>query len=357
MNFSLSLLLKKSINLQQPFLVCHLRFSSNSQIIRPFIKCNAEVPNSKISVIGLGNVGCALVATLLFMKLTNEIGFVDINAERLKANLLGFKYMSMHLNYAKIEGSTTYDAIAGSKICIFSAGVRPNPGESRLTILEKNVVVMKDVVPKVVRYAPDSILILVLNPVDIMTYITTCISGFPPERVLGSGTNLDTARLRFKMSEKYNVATDACEGWVLGEHGLSSMIAWSTCKVGGVFITDLNPKMGLDDDKEKWAEVHQYVTQQGPGINKLKGYTNWGIALSVCDICNAILNNTKSVRAVTVPAKGFHGIEDNVYLSLPAVIGQNGIIDIVELPLTERECQNLHKSGKFLFEYQQKLKI
>ncbi|KHJ39986.1 lactate/malate dehydrogenase, alpha/beta protein [Trichuris suis] len=242
-------------------------------------------------------------------------------------------------------------------------------------------------VPKLVKYSPNAILLVISNPVDILTYVTWKLSGLPRERVIGSGTNLDSARLRFLMSQRFNISASSCHGWIIGEHGDSSetgnnsalhiVAVWSGMNIAGVTLKNLNPKIGENDDPEKWKELHRKVIDRLGGsalmpiqlsmkwrssysayeIIKLKGFTSWAIGLSVANICNSIMRNLRQVFALSVNVKGMHGIDFETYLSLPCILGEGGITHIVHQQLSASERNQLQKSAKTLFDIQKELHI
>lgn len=155
-----------------------------------------------------------------------------------------------------------YALSAGSKLCIITAGARQREGESRLNLVQRNTDILKGMIPKLVQHSPDTTLLIVSNPVDLLTYVAWKISGLPKERVIGSGTNLDSSRFRFLLSERFNVAPSSTHGWIIGEHGDSSVPVWSGVNVAGVRLRDLNPDAGTAADKENWSEIHTQVVQR-----------------------------------------------------------------------------------------------
>ncbi|RZC34847.1 Ldh 1 N domain containing protein, partial [Asbolus verrucosus] len=193
-----------------------------------------------------------------------------------------------------------YAATAGSRLCIVTAGVRQREGESRLDLVQRNTDVLKHIIPPLVKHSPNTILLIVSNPVDILTYVAWKLSGLPKHRVIGSGTNLDTSRFRFLMSQRLGVAPSSCHGWIIGEHGDSSVAVWSGVNVAGVRLRTLNSVMGTEDDPEKWGDVHAHVVESAYEVIKLKGYTNWAVGLSVANLAQSILRNTNNVHAVSV---------------------------------------------------------
>ncbi|VDO95148.1 unnamed protein product [Heligmosomoides polygyrus] len=192
--------------------------------------------------------------------------------------------------------------------------------------------------------------------VDVLTYVTWKLSGLPRERVFGSGTNLDSARFRFLLSEKLKIAPSSCHGWIIGEHGDSSVAVWSGVNVAGVTLSNVKPDIGRKTDDEHWEqEIHKKVVESAYEIIKLKGYTSWAIGLSVAKIVQAIMHNSRNVFALSTNVKGFHGIDEDVYLSLPVVVGSTGITHVVKQNLNEIEVNQLHKSSQALLDVQKSL--
>ncbi|KAF5275837.1 hypothetical protein FQR65_LT04075 [Abscondita terminalis] len=334
----------------------HSSWDSKEKIFCPFAEHTRRRPN-KISIIGIGNVGQAILAGLLFQKVTDNIAFHDLNEQKVKGELLDFQYSGLYSTNVEIQGSTDLDVITDSRIVVITASARRQENDTKVQLVKKNVEVFQKLIPQIVKRAPNAVLLLVTNPVEIMTYVTVKLSGLPPGQVLGSGTNLTTSRLLFYVSQKYNVAADSCQGWVIGEHGESAVTAFSTITVGGCFIKDINKNIGKEDDDENWSEFHRLVLEIPAKVISMKGYTNWAIGFSVANIAYTIITNNKTIHPVTVLAKGFCGIKKDVYLSLPAVLGENGVVEIVRLVLTKEEGNLLIKSEKSLHAIQRKIKL
>ncbi|KAJ0183673.1 hypothetical protein K1T71_000096 [Dendrolimus kikuchii] len=258
---------------------------------------------NKVTVVGVGQVGMAAVFSMLTQHVTNNIAMVDVMADKLKGEMMDLQHGSAFMRNAKINASTDYSITAGSKICVVTAGVRQREGESRLDLVQRNTDVLKIIIPQLVKYSPDAILIIASNPVDILTYVTWKISGLPKHRVIGSGTNLDSARFRYLLSEKLGIATTSCHGYIIGEHGDSSVPVWSGVNIAGVRLSDLNPKIGTEMDPENWKQTHEMVVKSAYEVIKLKGYTSWAIGLSLAQLVRAILSNANSVHAVSTYLK------------------------------------------------------
>ncbi|XP_050683876.1 L-lactate dehydrogenase isoform X1 [Leptidea sinapis] len=326
------------------------------QLFQP-VQPKIEDTGNKITVVGAGQVGMAAVFSLLTQGVSNNIAIVDVMEDKLRGEMMDLQHGSAFLRNAKIQASTDYSISAGSKICIVTAGVRQREGESRLNLVQRNTDVLKIIIPQLLKYSPDSILMIASNPVDILTYVSWKISGLPKHRIIGSGTNLDSARFKYLLSEKLSVATSSCHGYIIGEHGDSSVPVWSGVNVAGVRLSDLNPKIGTDSDPENWKELHEMVVKSAYEVIRLKGYTSWAIGLSLSQLSRAILTNANTVHAVSTCLKGEHGIEDDVFLSLPCVLGSKGVSDVIRLQLTENEVGQLRESAKLMASVQAGIKM
>uniref|UniRef100_A0A8D2FP86 L-lactate dehydrogenase n=1 Tax=Theropithecus gelada TaxID=9565 RepID=A0A8D2FP86_THEGE len=218
------------------------------KLIAPVAEEEATVPNNKITVVGVGQVGMVCAISILGKSLADELALVDVLEDKLKGEMMDLQHGSLFLQTPKIVVDKDYSVIANSKIVVVTAEVRQQEGESRLNLVQRNVNVFKFIIPQIVKYSPDCIIIVVSNPVDILTYVTWKLSGLPKYRVIGSGCNLDSARFRYLMAEKLGIHPSSCHGWILGEHGDSSVAVWSGVNVAGVSLQELNPEMGTDND-------------------------------------------------------------------------------------------------------------
>ncbi|XP_037977546.2 L-lactate dehydrogenase isoform X1 [Plutella xylostella] len=307
---------------------------------------------NKVTVVGCGQVGMAAVFSMLTQNVTNDVALVDMMGDKLKGEMMDLQHGSAFMRNAKVNASQDYSITAGSKICIVTAGVRQREGESRLDLVQRNTDVLKCIIPQLVKYSPDAIFLIASNPVDILTYVTWKLSGLPRHRVIGSGTNLDSARFRYLLSEKLGIAATSCHGYIIGEHGDSSVPVWSGVNIAGVRLSDLNPKIGTEEDPEDWQQIHQSVVKSAYEVIKLKGYTSWAIGLSLSQLARTILTNANSVHAVSTYMKGEHGVEEEVFLSLPAVLGHNGVVDVIRQPLTDKEAEQLRQSAALMAQVQ-----
>lgn len=311
-----------------------------------------ESAGSKITIVGVGQVGMACAFSILTQNVSSHVCLIDCVEDKLKGEMMDLQHGSVFMKNAKIEASTDYAISAGSKICIVTAGARQREGESRLDLVQRNTDIMKFIIPQLVKHSPDTMLLIVSNPVDILTYVAWKLSGLPKNRVFGSGTNLDSSRFRFLISQKLGIAPSCVHGFVIGEHGDSSVPVWSEVNVSGIRLCELNPNLAGCSDPENWAKIHQDVVESAYEVIKLKGYTSWAIGLSVSNICNAIFRNTQSIKVVSTHVQGIHGITEDVFLSLPAVLAGNGVSQVVLQDLTDVEKGKLKKSAELIQEVQ-----
>ena len=305
----------------------------------------------KVTVIGAGQVGIACVQTILSQKLCSEIALVDVVADKIKGEALDFLHASAFLPRVAITASTDYAITEHSDVVVITAGVRQKPGETRISLLQRNVDIFKTMIPQIVKYSPDAILIVVSNPCDVLTYVAWKLSGFPKSRVLGSGTNLDTSRFRYVIGDIVHVNAMSVHGWILGEHGDASVPIWSTVAIAGAKVTDYVKDVHVLD------AIHKQVVHAAYEIINLKGYTNWAIGFSVASLVEKILGDQYRIAPVTTCVKGTLGIETETFFSLPVVLCRRGIVDIVNLSLNETETAQLRDCAAKLQALQDELKF
>ncbi|XP_039286842.1 L-lactate dehydrogenase-like isoform X2 [Nilaparvata lugens] len=301
---------------------------------------------TKISVIGAGQVGMACAFSILTQNVSSDLALVDYVEDKLLGELLDLQHGAFFMNSPKISASSTYEVTANSRICIITAGARQREGESRLALVQRNVEIMKAIVPQLMKYSPNTTLLVVSNPVDILTWVVWKLSGLPRHKVLGSGTNLDSSRFRFLLSQSMKVSVKNVHAFIVGEHGDSSVPVWSGVNVAGVKLRDLDPNFATKKDEQRYDEIHRKVVESAYEIIRLKGYTSWAIGLSVSQICDALLKNQHSIHCVSLPVKNCYGIDEDVFLSLPAVLGEAGVSHIVKIHLNEEEEIKLRDSAK-----------
>ncbi|OIS97396.1 PREDICTED: L-lactate dehydrogenase B-like [Nicotiana attenuata] len=314
--------------------------------------------HTKISVIGVGNVGMAIAQTILTQDLVDELALVDAKPDKLRGEMLDLQHAAAFLPRTKIVASVDYSVTSGSDLCIVTAGARQNPGESRLNLLQRNLAMYKGIVPELVKYSPESILLIVSNPVDILTYVAWKLSGFPANRVIGSGTNLDSSRFRFLIADHLDVNAQDVQAYIVGEHGDSSVALWSSISVGGVPVLSFLERQQIAFEKETLEKIHKQVVESAYEVISLKGYTSWAIGYSVANLARSIIRDQRRIHPVSVLAKGFYGIDGgDVFLSLPAQLGRSGVLGVTNVHLTDEEIQQLRNSAKTILDVQNQLGI
>jgi len=308
----------------------------------------------KITVVGVGQVGMAAAISILHKGIVRELALVDVLKDKLEGEMMDLQHGASLIHPITVKASTDYAITADSDICVISAGVRQKEGETRLALVERNVEVFKQIVPPLVKYSPNAILIVVSNPVDILTWVVWKLSGFPVHRVLGSGTCLDSSRFRFLLAEHLKVSPKSVHGYFIGEHGDSSVPLWSGVSIGGVSLRSIVPDVGKGDD---WSKIAQEVKDSAYKIIHLKGYTSWSIGMCVSVLCAAILQDTNEIFPVSTSIKGLHGVKEELFISLPAVLTSSGVRDVVSLHLDPDEAAKLQESVSALLKIQHDCKL
>ncbi|KAH1075032.1 hypothetical protein J1N35_027360 [Gossypium stocksii] len=314
--------------------------------------------HTKVSVIGVGNVGMAIAQTILTQDLADELALIDAKADKLRGEMLDLQHAAAFLPRTKIVASVDYAVTVGSDLCIVTAGARQNPGESRLNLLQRNVALFSHIIPPLAKYSPDSILLIVSNPVDVLTYVSWKMSGFPSNRVIGSGTNLDSSRFRFLIADHLDVNAQDVQAYIVGEHGDSSVALWSSISIGGVPVLSFLEKQQIAYEKETLENIHKAVVESAYEVISLKGYTSWAIGYSVANLARSLLRDQRKIHPVSVLAKGFYGIDGgDVFLSLPTQLGRGGVLGVTNIHLTDEEMKRLRESAKTILEVQSQLGI
>ncbi len=306
---------------------------------------------NKITVIGSGNVGATIAYTFTVAGLCSEIVLIDINKEKAVGEALDIRQGTPFCHSCSVYAGDFQDA-AGSDIVVLTSGVGRAPGQSRLDLAQTNIEITKSIIPQITRYAPDAIYVIVSNPVDVLTYAFCKVSGLPQERVIGSGTILDTSRLRARLSEYYFLNQRNVHAYVLGEHGNSSFVPWSLCNISNVPIEEYRKSVQRTDviyPELNYDEVEEYVKKSGAEVISRKGATFYAVSVSVAHLCKCILSGVDTTLTVSTMLNGEYGIND-VCLSLLNVVGNNGAHSKVLLPLTDEEIVKLRASADTLKE-------
>lgn len=325
---------------------------SMTKMLMEEIQPPLKTSGGKVTVVGVGQVGMACAFSLLTQHICSELALVDVVADKLRGEMMDLQHGLTFLRNVKIDASTDYSVSAGSRVVIVTAGARQREGESRLSLVQRNVDIFKGIIPNIVKHSPNCILLIVSNPVDILTYVAWKISGLPKHRVIGSGTNLDSSRFRFHLSQKLQVAPSSTHGWIIGEHGDSSVPVWSGVNVAGVRLRDINPLVGTPEDPDKYNEMHKEVVNSAYEVIKLKGYTSWAIGTSCAVLTRSMLMNERAVYAMSTSVQNYHGIDKDVFLSLPVVLGENGVTHVIKQTLTQPEIAQLQSSANALWDVQ-----
>ena len=304
---------------------------------------------NKITIIGAGKVGSTIAYTLSVMNLAKDIVMIDINHELALGEALDIRQGTPFSSNCSVYAGDYPDA-ANSNIVVITSGVARKPGQSRLELAQTNVNIMKSIMPQITKYASDAMYIIVSNPVDVLTYQWCKRSGLPENHIIGSGTILDTARLKARLSEYYNISQSNVHAYVFGEHGDSSFVPWSLANISNIPVTEFRNKVEGDMSMApelNTADVEQYIRKSGGRVIARKGATFYAVAVSVCHICKCLLDGMDTTLTVSTMMHGEYGIED-VCLSVLNTVGWEGVHSKLLAPLTEEETGLLRHSADVL---------
>ena len=307
-----------------------------------------EVNPRKAAVIGCGFVGSATAFTLMQSRLFSELVLLDVNMEKADGEAKDIAHGIPFAGQMKIYAGT-YDDAADAAIIIITAGANQKPGETRLDLVQKNTAIYQSIIPEIVKRDFGGILLIVSNPVDILTYVALKLSGLPEKRVLGSGTVLDTARLKYALGEHLGVDSRSVHSFIIGEHGDSEIAAWSSTNVSGIPLNEFCEMRGHFNHDAAMDAIAEKVKNSAYEIISKKQATYYGIAMSVKRICECIVRNERSILPVSAMMHGEYGIED-ITLSMPAIVGIGGVETHVPIALSEEEAEKLVESAKKLKE-------
>lgn len=311
------------------------------------MKDTTSIINTRKAVmIGCGFVGSAAVFSLMESGLFTEIVLIDVDHTKAEGEAMDISHGIPFGKPMKIYAGT-YDDIVGAEIIIITAGANQKPGETRLDLVHKNVAIYKHIIPEISKRNFQGILLIVSNPVDILTYVAIKLSGLPENHVIGSGTVLDTARLKYQTGELLGVDSRSVHAFIIGEHGDSEIAAWSSANISGIPIDDFCEMRGHYSHDKEMDIIGDKVKNSAYEIIKRKQATYYGIAVSIRRICEVILRDEKSILPVSNMMHGEYGIED-IALSFPAIVGKNGIETKVPISLDEDEVNALIKSSELL---------
>lgn len=314
-----------------------------------------QINPRKAAVIGCGFVGSATAFALMQSRLFSEIVLLDANHEKADGEAKDIAHGIPFAGQMKIYAGD-YGNVGDAAIIIVTAGANQKPDETRLDLVHKNVGIYKSIIPQIVESGFGGILLIVSNPVDILTYAAVKLSGFPEHRVIGSGTVLDTARLKYALGEHLSVDSRSIHSFIIGEHGDSEIAAWSSTNVSGIPVNDFCEMRGHFNHQESMDRIAANVKNSAYEIISKKQATYYGIAMSVKRICECIMRDEKSILPVSSMLHGLYGIDD-IALSMPAIVGANGIETHVPISLDEKETAALLASAKTLKEVAQGLEL
>ena len=305
--------------------------------------------SSKITIIGARSVGATIAYKLSYEDIASEIVMIDINKDKVEGEVMDIKQGTCFRSPISIIAGDYEDA-KDSDIVIITSGIARKPGQTRIELAQTNVNIIKSITPEIVKAAPNAKYIIVSNPVDVLTYVFTKISGLPESQIIGSGTLLDTARLRYGLSEHFKVAQKNIHAYVFGEHGDSSFVPWSGAAISTVNIDDYYESMkahGAELEELDKDAMEEYVHKSGGQVIAKKGATFYAVSISVCELCNLVLAASDSIATVSTMMHGEYGLED-VCLSVLCLVGPNGVQGKIPLHLTDDEIAKLQSSANKL---------
>lgn len=297
----------------------------------------------KVGIIGTGFVGSTTAYTLVIKALAQEIVLIDLNEEKAEAEALDVLHAAA-MNAPADVYFGNYKDLKQADIVVLTVDSQKEINADRLELLESNTKIMEKIVPEIVKHAPNCIILIATNPVDVITKVVLNLSKFPPERIIGSGTLLDSARFRAIIGQRLGLCPQSIHAYVLGEHGSSSLISWSTATIGGTKIEDYAAKTGFPISKEEQSEIAAEVIDAGFKITRGKKATYYGIASSLVKIIEAIAKDQKCDLTVSTLHREVYGIK-NICLSLPTIIGKTGASQTIIPDLAEEEMLILKKSA------------
>jgi len=304
---------------------------------------------TKVSIVGAGAVGTAIAYAAQIRGVCRNLALYDLNSKKVRAEVLDLNHGMQFTPMTQIIGGDDLAVCAGSDVVVVTAGAKQKPGQTRLDLAAANVAMCRDLVPRLVELAPDAVLLLVTNPVDVVTFAAQTYSGLPTKRVFGSGTVLDSSRLRFLIAVHTGVAVQNVHAYIAGEHGDSEVPLWSTATIGGIPVQDWAPAGRPPLDEKARTAIYESVVSSAYEIIAGKGATSLAIGLAVSRILEAILNDEHRVLPVTSRLDDVHGLSD-VCLSMPAIVGRGGIESVLPTPLSQTELDQLTQSARTVTE-------
>ncbi len=300
---------------------------------------------SKVAIVGAGGVGATIAYSALINGTAREIALFDINAAKVRAEVLDLNHGLRFTPTALVVGSDDLDICRDADVVVVTAGAKQESGETRLDLAGRNTNILGGLIPALAERSPDAVFLVVTNPVDVLTYVALHLSGFPSDRVIGSGTVLDTSRLRYLLAHRCGVDVRNVHATIAGEHGDSEFALWSNASIGTVPLNQWVTSDGEQLTRTELDDIEDRVKQSAYEIIQGKGATTYAIGLAVTGILGAILNDQHRILPVSALQQGEHGIRD-VCLSMPAVMGSGGVLRSMEVQLTGEEQRKLETSAE-----------
>lgn len=291
-------------------------------------------------------VGSSTAFSLMSSGLFTDMILIDANRDRAVGEAMDLSHCQPFIKPVEIRAGS-YSDISDCGIIVITAGVGQKPGETRLDLIRKNVAVFKDIIPQITKYNRDAFLLVVSNPVDVLSYVAYKLSGFPARRVFGSGTVLDSARLRFILARRLHVDPRSVHAFVIGEHGDSEVCVWSSANISGIELDDFCAHRGYVRHDENRRKIETDVVNSAYEIIARKGATYYGIAEAVRRIVTGIARDEHSVLPVSTLVNGHYGLDD-LFISVPSLVGENGVEDILDIGLISAEASALRASAQTL---------
>ena len=308
------------------------------------------VPEAKsivrVAVVGMGNVGATFAYALLLSGLAAEIVLIDVNRAKVEGEAMDLNHAVPFTHPTKVWAGD-YSDCAGAAVTVLAAGAAQAPGETRLDLVKKNAAIWREIVPKVATHNPGGILLIATNPVDVLTYAAWKLSGLPPQRVMGSGTILDTARFRYLLSHRLGVDARSVHAYIIGEHGDSEVPIWSLANIAGMRLPEFYAAQGIIYERQELEEIFRQTRDVAYRIIERKGATYYAVSAGLMRITQAILRNQRTVFSVSSLINDYYGLND-VCFSLPTVVDRGGVEQVLRLTLDSVEVDKLRASAQLL---------
>jgi len=301
---------------------------------------------TRVAIVGMGNVGATFAYALLLSGLAAEIVLIDANRAKAEGEAMDLNHAVPFSHPTKVWAGD-YPDCAGSVVTVLAAGAAQSPGETRLELIKRNAAIWRSIVPQVAKHNPEGILLIATNPVDVLTYAAWRLSGLPSQRVIGSGTILDTARFRYLLSQQLGVDARSVHAYIIGEHGDSEVPLWSLANIAGMRLPEFYKMQAIPYDPLVMENIFRQTRDAAYRIIERKGATYYAVAAGLMRITQAILRNQRTVLSVSSLIEGYYGVSD-VCFSLPTVVDRGGVEQVLHLELDKTEIEKLRNSAQVL---------